>query len=188
MADDVQPETEGTAVVTLSKKVCLLGDFAVGKTSLVRRFVYDLFDDKYISTIGVKVSRKTVILTRDDDIVDLTMMLWDLAGGEEFARMRATYLRGAAGALMVYDVSRPETLSSLHQYLRDLQSINGRCAVVLAANKADLLSSSTPGERATYEAEARSVARELDAPLYFTSATSGQAVQAAFNHLGQLLT
>ena len=64
MADDVQPETEGTAVVTLSKKVCLLGDFAVGKTSLVRRFVYDLFDDKYVSTIGVKVSRKTVILTR----------------------------------------------------------------------------------------------------------------------------
>lgn len=188
MADDAQPETEGTAMVTLSKKVCLLGDFAVGKTSLVRRYVYDLFDDKYVSTIGVKVSRKTVILTRDDDIVDLTMMLWDLAGGEKFARMRASYLRGAAGALMVYDVSRPETLSSLHQYLRDLQSINGRCAVVLAANKADLLSSSTPGERATYEAEARSVAKELEAPLYFTSATSGQAVQAAFSHLGQLLT
>ena len=79
MSDDAQPETEGTAVVTLSKKVCLLGDFAVGKTSLVRRFVYDLFDDKYVSTIGVKVSRKTVILTRGDDIVDLTMMLWDLA-------------------------------------------------------------------------------------------------------------
>ena len=65
-------------MVTLSKKVCLLGDFAVGKTSLVRRFVYDLFDDKYVSTIGVKVSRKTVILTRDDDIVDLTMMLLSL--------------------------------------------------------------------------------------------------------------
>ena len=111
-------------MVTLSKKVCLLGDFAVGKTSLVRRFVYDLFDDKYVSTIGVKVSRKTVILTRDDDIVDLTMMLWDLAGGEEFAHMRASYLRGAAGALMVYDVSRPETLSSLHHYLRDLRNIN----------------------------------------------------------------
>ena len=162
---------------TLSKKVCLLGDFAVGKTSLVRRFVYDLFDDKYVSTIGVKVSRKTVILTRDDDIVDLTMMLWDLAGGEEFSRMRASYLRGAAGALMVYDVSRPETLSSLHHYLRDLQNINGHCAVVLAANKADLLTSSTPGESAAFEAEARSVAKELDAPLYFTSAIqwSGRA-------------
>ena len=99
-------------MVTLSKKVCLLGDFAVGKTSLVRRFVYDLFDDKYISTIGVKVSRKTVSLARDDDIVDLTMMLWDLAGSEEFSRMRASYLRGAACALMVYDISRPETLLS----------------------------------------------------------------------------
>ena len=102
--------------------------------------------------------------------------------------MRASYLRGAAGALMVYDVSRPETLSSLHHYLRDLQSINGRCAVVLAANKTDLLTSSTPGERAAFEAEARSVAKELEAPLYFTSAISGQAVQAAFSQLGQLLT
>lgn len=175
-------------MITLSKKVCLLGDFAVGKTSLVRRFVYDLFDDKYVSTIGVKVSRKTVILTRDDDIVDLTMMLWDLAGGEEFSRMRASYLRGAAGALMVYDVSRPETLSSLRQYLWDLQNINGRCAVVLAANKADLVISSTPGERAAFEAEARSMAKELEAPLFFTSAISGQAVQAAFSHLGQILT
>ena len=101
--------------------------------------------------------------------------------------MRASYLRGAAGALMVYDISRPETLSSLHHYLWDLQNINGHCAIVLAANKADLLNSSMPGESAAFEAEARSVAKELDAPLYFTSAFSGQAVQAAFSHLGQLL-
>ena len=141
-----------------------------------------------LSTVGVKVSRKTVMVPHQDDMVEMTMMLWDLAGGEEFARMRASYLRGAAGALLVYDVSRPETLSSLHQYLSDLQSINGRCAVVVAANKADLLPGFTPGDRATYEAEARSMAKELEAPLYFTSATSGQAVQAAFNHLGHLLT
>ena len=188
MAGNAQPTTEDVAVVTLSKKVCLLGDFAVGKTSLVRRFVYDLFDDKYVSTIGVKVSRKTVSLARDDDIVDLTMMLWDLAGGEEFARMRASYLRGAAGALMVYDISRPETLSSLRHYLRDLRDINDSCLVVLAANKADLMATSAAGEGAAFEAEARSMAAELEAPLYFTSATSGQSVQAAFNHLGQLLT
>ena len=53
---------------TISKKICLLGDFAVGKTSLVQRFVYALFDDKYISTIGVKVSRKTVVLPREDEV------------------------------------------------------------------------------------------------------------------------
>ena len=70
-------------MLTLSKKVCLLGDFAVGKTSLVRRFVYDLFDDQYLSTIGVKVSRKTITVARGQDLVELTMMLWDLAGSEE---------------------------------------------------------------------------------------------------------
>lgn len=174
-------------MVTLSKKVVLLGDFAVGKTSLVRRFVYDLFDDKYVSTIGVKVSRKTVIITRNDEIVDLTMMLWDLAGSEEFSRMRASYLRGAAAALMVYDVSRPETLSSLHHYLRDLRKINEGCLVVLAANKADLLATFAPSDSVALEAEARSIATELEAPLYFTSAINGQAVEAAFRHLGQLL-
>ncbi len=71
-------------MTTISKKVCLLGDFAVGKTSLVRRFVYDLFNDKYISTIGVKVSRKTVVVPRTHDLVELAMMLWDLGGSEEF--------------------------------------------------------------------------------------------------------
>ena len=95
---------------TISKKICLLGDFAVGKTSLVQRFVYALFDDKYISTIGVKVSRKTVVLPREDEVVELTLMLWDLAGSEEFGRVRASYLRGAVGAVLVCDVTRPHDL------------------------------------------------------------------------------
>ena len=83
----------------LSMKVCLLGDFAVGKTSLVSRFVHNAFSDKYLSTIGVKVSRKTVAVVGADEVVELTIMLWDLAGNEEFNQMRASYLRGAAGAL-----------------------------------------------------------------------------------------
>ena len=174
-------------MVTLSKKVCLLGDFAVGKTSLVRRFVYDLFEDKYVSTIGVKVSRKTVVLAGDDDIVDLTMMLWDLAGSEEFTRMRANYLRGASGALLVCDLGRPETLSSLRQYLSDLQDINGRCAAVVAANKVDLLAHLTPDVSAACEAEARAMADELGVPIHFTSAIDGEKVEGAFRHLGKLL-
>ncbi|RLC60203.1 MAG: GTP-binding protein, partial [Chloroflexota bacterium] len=97
-------------MISIAKKVCLLGDLAVGKTSLVSRFVYNLFDDKYVSTIGVKVSRKTVIIPRAGDIVELTMMLWNLAGNEEFDRVRASYLRGAAGAVLVCDLTRPETL------------------------------------------------------------------------------
>lgn len=174
-------------MVTLSKKVCLLGDFAVGKTSLVRRFVYNLFEDKYVSTIGVKVSRKTVLLATDDDIVDLTMMLWDLAGSEEFTRMRGNYLRGASGALLVCDLGRPETLPSLRQYLADLQDINGRCVAVLAANKVDLLARLTPDAGAACEAEARAMADELGVPIHFTSAIGGEEVEGAFRNLGKLL-
>lgn len=174
-------------MITLSKKVCLLGDFAVGKTSLVRRFVYDLFDDAYLSTIGVKVSRKTVSLAREYGVVDLAMMLWDLAGSEDFSRMRATYLRGAAGALMVCDVTRPDTLPSLRRYLQDLHDINGRCGAVIAANKADLLAAAPEGAGAAFEEEARLLAAELDAPFYLTSAVDGQGVEAAFRHLGRLV-
>ena len=81
-------------MTAISKKVCMLGEFAVGKTSLVRRFVFERFDDRYISTIGVKVSRKTVVMTQRQATVQLTMMLWDLAGSEEFNQLRTSYLRG----------------------------------------------------------------------------------------------
>ena len=123
---------------TLSKKVCLLGDFAVGKTSLVRRFVYDLFDEKYISTIGVKVSRKTVAVpTEDGAVVELTMMLWDLAGSEDFSRIRSSYMRGASGAILVCDLTRPDTLLSLDGYLADLRLVSPDAMIILVANKGD---------------------------------------------------
>ena len=116
---------------TISKKICLLGDFAVGKTSLVRRFVYALFDDKYISTIGVKVSRKTVALPREDEVVELTLMLWDLAGSEEFAGIQSSYLHGTTGALLVCDLTRGNTLSSLKKYKERLDDISPNADVVI---------------------------------------------------------
>ena len=116
-------------MVSLSKKVCLLGDFAVGKTSLVRRLVHDMFDDRYISTIGVKVSRKTITIARDQDIIDLSIILWDLAGSEEFNHMRASYLRGASGLFLVADVTRPATLANLPAYLADLDQSVGRIPI-----------------------------------------------------------
>jgi small GTP-binding protein len=169
-------------VTTFSKKVCLLGDFAVGKTSLVRRFVYNLFNDKYIATIGVKVSRKTVVVPRDDEVVELTMMLWDLAGSEEFNQVRASYLRGAAGAVLVCDLTRPETLDSLRAYADDLLSVSPDAQLILAANKRDLADQQqlTPPQFET-------VAADLNAPSYLTSAKTGDEVDTLFRHLGRLL-
>lgn len=125
-------------MTTYTKKVCLLGDFAVGKTSLIRRFVYNRFDDTYISTIGVKVSRKAMTLTHLDGETNLTMMLWDIASSEEFSQIRDSYLRGTAGAIIVCDVTRPETIRNLQGYVKDLHYIHPDTRIVIAANKYDL--------------------------------------------------
>lgn len=169
-------------MVSISKKVCLLGDFAVGKTSLVRQFVYSVFDDRYLSTIGVKVSRKVVATPRGDDVAELTLMLWDLAGAEEFDGVRASYLRGSAGALLVCDVTRRGTLDTLHAYAADLRSVAPGAPVILAANKSDLAD-----RREISEDQVAAVARELLGPYYLTSAKSGAGVEDAFRHLGRLV-
>ena len=165
-----------------SKKICLLGDFAVGNTSLVRRFVYDRFDDKYISTIGVKVSRKTVAVPRDDEIVELTMMLWDLAGSEEFNRVRASYLRGLSGAILVCDLTRSNTLENLITYVHDLRDIDPAARIIIAANKGDLLK-----QHQVTRAQVEEAAGKLDAVFYVTSAKTGSEVEKLFRHLGRLL-
>lgn len=168
--------------MTISKKICLLGDFAVGKTSLVRRFVYNLFKDAYISTIGVRVSRKTVVVPHNEEVVELTLMLWDLAGSEEFDRVRANYLRGAAGGLLVCDLTRAETLHSLGSYADDLLSVNPNVRFAVAANKRDLA-----GQQELSEGEIEAVAARLNAPYRLTSAKTGDKVEALFRHLGRLV-
>jgi len=169
-------------VAVYSKKVCLLGDFAVGKTSLVRRFVYDLFDDKYISTIGVKVSRKTVAIPRADDVVELIIMLWDLGGGGEFDQVRTSYLRGAAGAVLVCDLTRAETLDHLPAYAENLRKVSPDACLMLAANKYDLAD-----QQQLTPAQIETVAAGLQAPYYLSSARSGEEVETMFRHLGRLL-
>jgi len=167
---------------TISKKICLLGDFAVGKTSLTRRFVYDLFSDKYISTIGVRVSRKTVAIPVGGDVVELTIMLWDLGGSEEFNLMRASYLRGAVGAVLVCDLTRPGTLDMIRTYADELLSVSPGAHFVLAANKCDLIDH----QRLAQE-HVESTAADVNAPYYYTSAKTGDEVETLFRHLGRLL-
>ncbi len=166
----------------ISKKVCLLGDFAVGKTSLVRRFVYNLFDDRYLSTIGVKVSRKTVIIPCDAEMIQLVMMLWDLGGSEEFTQMRGSYLRGTSGAVWVCDLTRPETLDSLPEYTGTLFEVSPGARLVLAANKLDLVD-----EQRIEVSQIEAVAKNLGAPFYLTSAKNGDRVEVLFHHLARLL-
>lgn len=167
---------------TYSKKICLLGDFGVGKTSLVRRFVHNRFDDQYISTIGVKVSRKTVMAPNKGEVAELTMMLWDLAGGQEFTTVTASYLRGAAGAILVCDMTRSDTLHNLPRYVADLTKVCGPVKLAIAANKLDLVE-----QHQVNSEQVAMVAGELSAPYFLTSARVGDEVDGMFRHLGKLL-
>ena len=102
----------------IQKKICMLGSFAVGKTSLVRRFVESIYSEVYHTTVGVKIDKK---LVRHNDTV-VTLMLWDLYGEDEFQKLRWSYLRGAAGYLLVADGTRRNTLEkafALEQRVRE---------------------------------------------------------------------
>ena len=169
-------------MAALSKKICLLGDFAVGKTSLVRRFVYNRFEDKYLSTIGVKVSSKMVAVAGPGQPIEVTMMIWDLAGNEEFNSVRSGYLRGTSGAILVCDLTRAETLPRLLTYVEELARVKSMVPIIIAANKADLINDAQLSQD-----EVNRFAASVNAPCYRTSAKIGDEVETLFRHLAWLM-
>jgi len=166
----------------LSKKVCLLGDFAVGKTSLVRRYVEGRFDERYLSTIGVKVDRKVLHVQGPGGVVIVSVMLWDLAGGPTIGPVSPSYYRGAAAAVIVCDLTRPETLDGSGRYAEGFLAANPGAPWILAANKADLVE-----ERLVSEESLEEAAASHGVPLVVTSARTGEQVESLFERLGMLL-
>lgn len=167
----------GTTVIQRSRKICLLGDLGVGKTSLVRRFVEQRFDERYLSTLGVAVNRKVIHLERPEPTA-LSLLLWDIAGSEPFSQVVHSYYRGAAGALLVCDLTRPETLASLAQYAHAMRSVNPGVTFTLMGNKADLA-----GQREIVDDQLGIAAGQLQAPWYLSSARTGEGVEPAFQAL-----
>ncbi|MCS6993535.1 MAG: GTP-binding protein [Anaerolineales bacterium] len=169
------PPSSEISLTTIQKKVCLLGEFAVGKTSLVRRFVEGRFDDRYLSTIGVKISRKSVELPHGR----INLLLWDLAGSDEFnGQIRANYLRGAAGALIVCDLTRPETLTGFHRYVEQIQTVGLSIPVVFVGNKVDLTDL-----RAISDDQLQAAAQQFGGQAFLTSAKTGHNVEDIFYRL-----
>ncbi len=127
----------------ISKKICLIGDFGVGKTSLIRRFVDRQFSDKYLSTVGVKISRKSLEVTDSEQQKHLTLQLliWDIEGSSKFKGISASYFQGATGAILVGDVTRPESLENLSEHLQAFLKVNPKGKVAIALNKSDLIDS-----------------------------------------------
>ena len=164
----------------IQKKVCLLGEFAIGKTSLVRRFVYNIFDERYLTTIGVSICRKE-IATFDSTLLNL--VIWDLASSDKYEDLRSHYLHGTAGALLVCDLTRPETIEAIRTtYVEQLLKNSPDSSIVLVGNKKDLIN---PASDAINQLE--KLALELDTPFQTTSAKTGENVEAAFTLLANLL-
>ncbi len=115
-------------------KVCMLGAFAVGKTSLVQRFVNSMFSERYKTTLGVKIDKKQMVI----DNQDIDMILWDLAGEDEFMKVRSSYLRGSSGAILVADGTRPETLETAVELNHKVNREVGYIPFLLLINKSDL--------------------------------------------------
>ena len=122
----------------ISKKICLVGDFSVGKTSLIRRFVEDKFSDRYLSTVGVKISRKYIELATPTVNRSIHLLIWDLEGQTKFQSIAANYLKGASGSIIVADLTRPETLDHLQKHLDLFLSVNPQGLAMIAFNKSDL--------------------------------------------------
>jgi small GTP-binding protein len=159
----------------IQKKVCLLGSQAVGKTSLVKRFVESLFSESYKTTVGVKIDKKIV----EQDGEAITLILWDIHGEDKFQRISQTYLRGMAGFLLVVDGTRPETLETA----RDLEALAeqtvGKVPFVLLVNKVDLKDdwAMTPEHL-----------KDWNVPTFYTSAKTGEQVEVAFAALVKAMT
>lgn len=168
----------------IQKKICLLGDIAVGKTSLVRRFVDNFFDEHYLSTIGVTISRKEMTL---DNVAPLVrFLIWDLAGEERFSLLQTSYLQGTAGALIVCDLTRIVTSSqsALEKYVERLREVSPKSSFILVGNKIDLI----PKHNVAYHDQELSLLSEkLGGPYLVTSAKTGEGVENAFTSLAKTL-
>ncbi len=164
-------------------KMCLIGEHAVGKTSLIRRYVLNEFDDRYITTLGAKVSKKEFDLKLDeDDTIHLDMTIWDIMGSKGFRELlREAYFHGAQGVLAVCDITRAETLSDLDAWVESVFRTINEIPVVFAINKFDL------GNHAFGEKEIRQSTEAFDARFFYTSAKTGENVEKAFHELAKLV-
>ena len=161
--------------VVIQKKICMLGGFAVGKTSLVKRYVTGKFSEKYHTTIGVKIDQK---LQKVDD-VDILLVLWDVYGEDDFQKVRASYLQGSAGYVLVIDGTRKETVEVARQLQTLAKQSMGPVSYVLLINKYDL-KESWQVEPQMYEDLAHEACMVLQ-----SSAKTGEAVEVAFAELAK---
>jgi small GTP-binding protein len=154
----------------IQKKICMLGAFAVGKTSLISRFVKSIFSEKYLTTVGVKIEKKALTVGSQD----VSLMLWDLAGEDEFLQVRMSYVRGSSGYFLVADGTRRNTLDTMMSLQQRVEESIGQVPFIVLLNKVDL--------REQWEIDDAAINELMQKgwPVFLTSARTGAGVEDAF--------
>src|SRR3989442_8547290 len=155
----------------LKSKVCLVGEKAVGKTSLVRRFVMNMFDEQYVTTIGTRVSKKEVHISMPDltQSVQVDLMIWDIMGEKGFRELlKDAYFYGANGILAVADLTRRRTLDDLDDWIDSVEQVVGKVPILIVVSKLNLASNSHLQER-----DVAQFAKAYCSEVFLTSAHKG---------------
>lgn len=170
--------------IQVKRKIVLIGDPAVGKTSLIKKYVLDVFNDQYLTTLGTKITSKK--LTFPDNAnnreIELTLMIWDIMGQKEYKLIHETAYQGSKGAILVCDLTRKETLHNLTAWTTSLFNITQNIPLIFVANKNDLVDSIQYGD-----AEMLDVSTAYHSPFFITSAKTGDKVEDAFKELGKMM-
>ena len=164
-------------------KICLMGDSAVGKTSLIKRYVYDVFEDKYLATIGSKVTKKEMDIEVEGRRIRTVMMLWDILGQKKYFYSNV-YFKGASGAIFVADLTKRETMDNFRFWYRSFVRVRGKEKPILVLlNKADLVH-----EQAFDIEYARGVLEDHgEFETIYTSAKTGEGVKEAFKAIADMI-
>jgi len=173
------------ATETRKLKICLVGDVGVGKTSLIRRYVLDVFDDKYIATIGTKVTKKEIEVKdpKTGAPQKIVLLIWDIMGQPSFREvLREAYFYGVEGAIAVCDVTSKESLGELRYWIKAMTATTGKVPIVFLGNKCDLRDET----RVPYQ-DIEVFAKKHESPAMLTSAKTGYNVEQAFISLVDLM-
>ena len=158
----------------ISKKIILTGSFGVGKTSLFNQFIYNQFSDKYLTTIGVKVNKKTLTIEEKE----LSLLVWDIAGEISQDKVPISYFLGASGIIYVLDLTRPSTFVNMKQDIAFLKDLLPDGVIKIVANKKDLI----------LEENLPTLLSSFAMPIdIVTSAKTGENVEQLFNTMGKEL-